>query len=101
MLTNKSNSPFKKLKIAPAALPTIALTTSKVFPASFLGASANLSSHLLSFGVELPVPLSTPKTPVMARTVVEIVIERVVSIETIVIPCSQNKVQILSTNGVS
>ena len=41
-----------------------------------------------------------PKTPVMARAIVKIVIERAASIEIIVMPCSENKVRILSTNDV-
>ena len=50
-----------------------------------------------SFGVEPPAPPPPPKTPVMARTIVQIVIKRAVSIENIVMPCS-NKVRILSAN---
>ena len=91
--------------MAPTTLPTKAGIASTAFPASLLSASANLSNHFfktpLSFGGEPPVPLSPPKTPVMARTIIEIVIERAVSIENIVIPCSLNKVQILSANNVS
>ena len=51
-----------------------------------------------SFGVEPPAPPPPPKTPVMARTIVQTVIERTVSIENIVMPCSLNKVRILSAN---
>ena len=70
---------------------------STVFPASHLSAFASLSNHFFknppSFGREPPVPLPPPlKTPVMARTIIEIVIERAVSIENIVMPCSWNKV---------
>ena len=39
-----------------------------------------------------PLPPTLPKTPVIARTVVEIVIERAVSIENMAITCSENKV---------
>ena len=71
----------------------------------FLSASANISKHFFktpsSFGEGPPVPLPTPpETPVMARTIVEIVIERAVNIENMVIPCSENKVRILSANDV-
>ena len=49
-----------------------------------------LSNHFLkapsSFGGKPPA--SPPKTLVMARAVVEIVIERAVSIENMVMPCS-------------
>ena len=92
-----------KLKIAPTTLPTIAGNVLTVFPASLLSASVSLSNHFFkapsSFGGERPVP-PPPKAPVMARTIVEIVIKRAVSIENIVMPCSQNKVQILSANDV-
>ena len=53
-----------------------------------------LVENLLS----LPPPPTLPKTPVIARTIVEIVIERAVSIENMAIPCSENKVRILSAN---
>ena len=95
----------RKLKIAPTTLHTLAGNASTTFPASLLSAFANLSNHFLntpsSFGVEPPVPLPPPpKTPAIASTIIEIVIERAVSIENIVIPCSENKVQILSANDV-
>ena len=48
-----------------------------------------------------PAPLlPPPKTPVMARTIIEIVMDRAVSIAAIVTPCSQNNVRILSANDV-
>ena len=43
-----------------------------------------------------PRPLLLPKTTVMERTIVEIVVERAVSLKNMVIPCSLNKVRILS-----
>ena len=47
--------------------------------------SASLSNHFFkissSFGGEPPVPPPPPKTPVIARTIVEIVIEKAVNIE--------------------
>ena len=77
---------------------------STAFPASLLSAFASLSNYFFkapsSFGGEPPVPLPPSKTPVMARAIVEIVIERAVSIEKMIIPCSQNKVRILSANDV-
>ena len=92
-----------KLKIVPTTLPTIADNASTAFPASLLSAFANLSNHFFripsSFGGETPVPPAPPqKTPVITRTIVEIVIERAVSIENIVIPCSRKRVRILSAN---
>ena len=60
-----------------------------------MSAFASLSNHFfkipLSFGVEPPVP-PPPKTPVIARTIPEIVIEKAVSIENMVMPYSRNKV---------
>ena len=93
--TNPTAFP-RELKIAPTTLPTIAANASTAFPASLLSASANLSNHFFktpsSFGGEPPVPLPPPpKTPVMTRTTVEIVIERAVSIENSY-TCSRNKV---------
>ena len=46
----------------------------------------------------MPLPL---KTPVIAKAVVEIIIERAVNIEDMVISCSRKRVQILSANDVS
>ena len=101
--TNPTALP-NKLKIAPITLPTIAGNTSTAFPASLLSASANLSNHfsktLLSFDGGPPAPPRPPKTRVMARAIVEIVIERAVSIENMVMLCSRNKVRILSAKGV-
>ena len=81
----------RKLKIAPTALPTMTGNASKVFPASLLSIFANLPNHFFnapsSFGGEPPVPLPPPKTPVIAKAIVEIVIERAVSIENMVMPC--------------
>ena len=95
----------KKLKIAPTTLPTIAGNASTPFPASLLSAFASLSNHFfkspLSFGGEPHVSPPPPDIPVMASTIVEIVIEKAVSTENIVMPRSRNKVQILSANDVS
>ena len=101
--TNPTDFP-RKLKIAPTTLPTIAGDASTAFPASLLSVSAILPRHLFkipsSFGGEPPVPLPPPKVPVIARKIVEIVIERTVSIENTFMPCSLNKVRILSANDV-
>ena len=95
----------RKVKIAPTTLPTIAGKASTAFPTCLLSASANLSNHFFktpsSFGGEPPVsPPTPPKVPIIARTTVEIVIEKAVSIENIVIPCTRNKVWILSAKEV-
>ena len=84
-----------KLKIAPATLPTIAGNASTAFPESLSSAFAILFNHFfkapLSFDREPPPFPPPPKTPVIAREIVEIVIERAVSIENIVIPCSRKR----------
>ena len=92
--------------MAPTTLPTMAGNVSTAFPASLLSASASLSNHFfkvpLSFDGEPSAPsLPPPKTPVMARTIVEIVFERAVSIKNMVIPCSRNKLRILSAKDIS
>ena len=94
----------RKLKIAPKTLSTIAGNASMAFLGSLFRASANLSNHFFkapsSFGKEPPVPLSSPNAPVIARAIVEIVIEREVKIENMVMPCPLNKVRILSVKDV-
>ena len=72
-----------------------------------LSVSASLCNNFfkapsLSFDGETgpPAPLPPPKLPVMARAIVKIVIEKAVSIENMVIPCSRNRVQILSAKDV-
>ena len=89
----------RKIKMAPTTLPTIARNASTAFPVSLLSASANLSKHFYkapsSFGGK------PPKTPVMARIIVDTVVEKAVSIDNMVMPCSLNKVRILSVNDVS
>ena len=47
-----------------------------------------------------PLQPTPPKTPVIARTIVEIVIEKAVNIENMVMPCSRNRVRIISANDV-
>ena len=92
--TNPTAFP-RKLKVAPTTLPTIAGNVSAAFPASLLSASSSLLNHFfknpLSFGGESPVPQSPPKTPMKESTIVEMVIERAVSIENMVMPCSQKR----------
>ena len=95
---------LKKLKIAPTTLPTIAGNASMAFTASLFSAFASLLNHLFktpsSFGGEPPAPPPHPKTIVMTSTIVEMVIEKVVSIENMVMPCSQNKEWIFSAKDV-
>ena len=102
--TNPTAFP-RKLKMAPTTLPKLAGNASATFRTSLLSASASLSNHFfkahLSFDGGPPAPPPLPKTPVMARTIAEIVIERSVSIENIVMPCSRNKVRILSPRDIS
>ena len=81
----------KKLKIAPATLTKIVGNASTAFLACHLIASASLFNHLLktpSFfdGEPPPPPLPPPKATEIASTIVEIVIERAVSTETLVQP---------------
>ena len=94
----------KKPKMAPATLPTKAGNASTAFPASLLSASASLSNHFYktpsSFDGEPPATPHPRKTPVMASTIVEIVIEMTTRIENMVMPCSRNKVRILSAKDV-
>ena len=101
--TNPTAFP-RKLKAAPAILPMIPGSASATFPASLLRASANLSNHFfrvpLPFNGEPPAP-QLPPPPVMARTIVAMVIERAVSIEAMVMPCSLNRVRILSAKDAS
>ena len=89
--------------MAATTLSTMAGNASTAFSASLLSASANLSNHFfktsLSFGEEPPAPLPPPKTPVMKRMIVDIITEKAVSTEKIVMPCL--RVRILSANDVS
>ena len=81
----------KKLKIAPATLTKIVGNASTAFLACHLIASASLFNHLFktpSFfdGEPPPPPLPPPRATEIASTIVEIVIERAVSTETLVQP---------------
>ena len=82
---------LKKRKIARATLTKIAGNTSTAFLASHLIASASLFNHLFKtpsfFDGEpppSPPPPPPPKTTEIASTIVEIVIKRAVSNETMV-----------------
>ena len=92
----------RKLKIALKILPTIAGNASIAFSAILLSASASLSSHFfkapLSFGGETPVPLP-PANACNSKYNCWIVIVMTVNIENMVIPCSRNRVRILSANN--
>ena len=94
----------RKLKIAPTTIPTIAGNASTAFPASLLSALASLCNHFFktpwSFGGEPAAPPPPPKALVMARTIVQVVIERAVRTENMVMPCSRNRVRILSAKEV-
>ena len=97
--TNPTTLP-KKL----TTLSTIAGNASTAFPASHLSASASLFNHLFktpsSHGGELPTPTPTPKVPVIAIIIVEMVTERAVNTGNVVMPCSRNKIPILSAKDV-
>ena len=101
--TNPTALP-KKLKMASTTLPTMAGIASTAFPASLFSASASLFNQFFktssSFGGEPPAPPPPPKTFEIASTVIETVIERAFRIEKIVMPCSRNKVRILSAKDV-
>ena len=81
----------------PKKAPSIG-NTSTAFPASHFSASANLFNYFFktpsSFDGELPVSSPPSKAPVIASAIIKIVIECLVRIENMVIPCSQNKVRI-------
>ena len=101
--TNSTAFP-RKLKVAPATLPMITINSTAAFPASLLSASASLSNHFSGLPASwwrAPVPPSPPETPVMMRTIVAMVTEKAVNIEKMVMPCSLNKIQILSARDVS
>ena len=104
--TNPTAFP-RKLKMAPTTLPTTAIAgnTLAAFPANLLSASTSLSNHFfkapLSFGGEPPVPPPPPKTSVMARTILQMVIERADRVATIVMSCSLNRMRILSAKDAS
>ena len=58
--------------------------------------SASFFNYLFKASLSSGGKVALPKTPVTASTIVEMVMERVVSIDIIVITCSRNKVRILS-----
>ena len=102
--TNPTTFP-RKLKIAPTTLPTIASNASTAFPTSLLSALLACLTIFSRFPYllmeNLLPPPPPPKTSVMAKTIVEMVIERAISIEDMVILCSRIKVGILSAKDVS
>ena len=81
---------LKKFKMEPTTLSTIACNASTAFSVGPLSAFANLSNQFFKF------PSSFGGKP----PIVEIVIERAVRIEKMAIPCSRNKVRILSAKDV-
>ena len=89
--TNPTAFP-RKLKIAPTTLPAIAGNDSTAFLASLLSASASLCNHFS----KAPSPFGGEPYVPPQKTLVEIVIERAVSIENMVIPWSKYTVRILS-----
>ena len=102
--TNPTTFP-RKFRMAPTTLPMMGGNASAAFPASLLKASASLSNHFfkvpLSFDGEPHVPLPPPETPVMARTIAAMVMDREASTEAMVIPCSLNRIRILSAKDAS
>ena len=104
----KTTALLRKIKIAPATLPTIASDASTTFIASLLTSSFCLfnqffkvSSSFRGEGPEVAGLHPPPKTPVIARTIVEMVRERGVIICITVIPCTWSKVWILSAKDAS
>ena len=102
LATNLTSLP-RKLKIAPTTLCTITENASLALPASLLRTSTGLSNHISKassyFCGDDPEASGTPSPPntlVIASAIVEVAIEKVVSIVTIVITSSRNKLQILS-----
>ena len=88
--------------MAPTTLPMIPGNTLAASPTSLLRASASLSNYF--FRAPLPFdegPPPLPPPPVMARTIVAMVIEKAVSIENMVIPCSLSRIRILSAKDAS
>ena len=83
----------RKLKIVPKTLTTMLDNFSTAFPSSSLSASASLPNHPSSFSGEAEPRPPPPKTLAMTRKIVEMVIERPVSIGNMVMPYSRNKVQ--------
>ena len=96
--------------MAPATLPTIAGNVSTAFPASLLRVSASFFTLFFKspsfFGEDDPDAARPPchppqKKPVIVSTIVEMVIERAVSIDATVMPSSQNELRICSAKDLS
>ena len=98
-LTTNPTAFLTKLKISPITFPSMTRNASAAFPTSPFWKSACLINQFFKvpspFG-ELKAVGIHPKTSVTATIILEIVIERAVSIDAILIHCSQNKVRILS-----
>ena len=102
MFSNKSISFAKKTQNSTNDTSHVAGNASAVFSESLLSASASPLNNFFSKSLHLlggndpdaaglyPAP---SKTPVIICATVEMVIERAVIIDIIVIPCSRNKVQ--------
>ena len=93
----------RRRKVTRTTFPTIAGNDSTAFQASLLRGFGSLFNKFfkvpLSFGEDDPEaaePPPPPKTSVIANTIVEMVMERAVSIDSIVIHYSRNNVLILS-----
>ena len=81
-------APPRRLKMAPATLPTIAFNASTAFSVSLLSASANLSNNFfkapLFFDGGPPVPPPPPKSPTTESAIVVIAAKRAGSVEIII-----------------
>lgn len=95
----------EKIKMVSTPLSVKVGNASKAFTASILRGPNSLLNHLFKasspFGDSEAAESPAPKAPVIESATTETAIGRAVSISTTVIPCSQNKVQILSVKDVS
>lgn len=95
----------EKIKMVSTPLSVKVGNASKAFTASILRGPNSLLNHLFKasspFGDSEAAESPAPKAPVIESAITETAIGRAVSISTTVIPCSQNKVQILSVKDVS
>ena len=80
--------------MAPTILLKIVSNASAAFPAYLL--RKFFQSTFSGDDAEPAMLPSPPKTPVTASAIVEMVIKGAVSIDAITIPCSQNRIQLLS-----
>ena len=104
---NKPIGLSKEFKMTSTALPVIVGNVSTALPAILLRKTASCFSRFFRApssgwdGTETVGSPYPPKTPVIASTTAEMVIERALSIDTTVMPSSQNKVRIRSANYLS